>query len=146
VKKFFFGVVALRGCFFPAFSASGVTDPRQNPVYPVTYRMLDFGGGGFFIFALAIITFVAGELVWRERDAQVDQITEALPGQRWVVSGFKLVALMLGQVVLLLVILAAGLTVQIAKGYHHFEFSLYFTNLGIRLIAFWILCTLAFFI
>jgi len=146
VKNVFFGVLVLAGWLFAAFSASGVTDPRQNPVYPVTYRMLDFGGGGFFIFALAIITFVAGELVWRERDAQVDQITDALPVQRWVLSASKLLALMLVQVVLLLVILAAGLTVQIAKGYHHFEFSLYFTNLGIRLIAFWILCTLAFFI
>jgi len=146
IKNVFFGVLVLAGWLFAAFSASGITDPIQNPVYPVTARMLDFGTGGFFIFALAIITFVAGELVWRERDAKLDQITDALPVQRWVLSASKLVALMLVQVVLVLAIFAAGLTVQIAKGYYHFEFGLYFSYLGIRLIEFWILCVLAFFI
>jgi ABC-2 type transport system permease protein len=144
VKNVFFAVLVLAGWLFAVFSASGITDPIQTPVYPVTYRMLDFGGGAFFIFGLAIITFVAGELVWRERDARVDQITDALPVRGFVASTSKLLALMLVQVILVLVILAAGLTVQIAKGYHHFEFPLYFKYLGIRLVAFWILCALAF--
>jgi len=146
VKNIFFVVLVLAGWLFAVFSAGGITDPLQTPVYPVTYRMLDFGGGGFFVFALAIITFVAGELVWRERDAQLDQITDALPVRGWVLSTSKLAALMLVQVGLVMVIFAAGLTVQIAKGYHHFELGLYFKYLGIRLIAFWILCALAFFI
>jgi ABC-2 type transport system permease protein len=146
VKNIFFVVLVLAGWLFAVFTASGFADSLQNPLYPVTYRMLDFGLGGFFIFALAIITFVAGELVWRERDAQLDQITDALPVRGWVLSSSKLLALMLVQIVLVLAIFAAGLTVQIAKGYHHFEFGLYFRYLGIRLIAFWILCVLAFFI
>jgi ABC-2 type transport system permease protein len=146
VKNVFFVVLLLAGWLFAVFSASGVTDPISTPVYPVTYRMLDFGVGGFFVFALAIITFVAGELVWRERDAGLDQITDALPVERWVLSTSKLLALMLVQVLLVAVIFAAGLTVQIAKGYHHFEFAVYFKYLAIRLIAFWILCVLAFFI
>jgi ABC-2 type transport system permease protein len=139
VKNIFFVVLVLAGWLFAVFTASGFADSLQNPLYPVTYRMLDFGLGGFFIFALAIITFVAGELVWRERDAQLDQITDALPVRGWVLSSSKLLALMLVQIVLVLAIFAAGLTVQIAKGYHHFEFGLYFRYLGIRLIAFWIL-------
>jgi ABC-2 type transport system permease protein len=145
-KDVFFGVLVLAGWLFAVFSASGVTDPIQTPVYPVTYRMLDFGTGGFFVFALAIITFVGGELVWREREAGLDQITDALPVRRWVLSTSKLAALLLVQVVLVLAIFAAGLTVQIAKGYHHFEFGVYFAYLGIRLVEFWILSVLAFFI
>jgi ABC-2 type transport system permease protein len=146
VKNVFFVVLLFAGWLFAVFTASGITDPIQTPVYPVTYRMLDFGSGGFFVFGLAIITFVAGELVWRERDARVSQIADALPVQRWVLATSKLLALMLIQVVLVLAILAAGLTVQMAKGYHHFELGLYFEYLAIRLVAFWIVCTIAFLI
>jgi len=146
VRNVFFAVLLFAGFLFAIFSASGITDPLQSPVYPVTYRMLELGGGGFLIFALAILTFVAGELVWRERDARVDQITDALPVRGWVLMFSKLSALMVVMVLLVLALFAAGLTVQIAKGYYHFEFGLYLKFLLIRLISLWILCALAFFI
>jgi len=54
---------------------------------------------------------------------------------------------MLVQVLVVLTILAAGLLVQIAQGYHHFEFSLYFRELFLnRLTQLWILCVLAIFV
>src|SRR5262249_34836361 len=83
----------------------------------------------------------SGELVWRERDAELNQIIDSLPVQRWVLFGSKLLALMLVQIILVLVILASGLIVQIAYGYYHFELGLYFSNLFFdRLIGFWALC------
>jgi ABC-2 type transport system permease protein len=147
VKNVFFAVLVLAGAVFACVAAGGILDPFAIPVYPVTYRMLEMGGGGFTIFALAIITFYAGELVWRERDAQLNQIVDALPVQRWVLFASKLGALMLVQVLLVLVILIVGLLVQIAHGYYRFELGLYFRDLfGIRLISYWILCVLALFI
>ena len=115
--------------------------------YPVTYLMLQMAGAGFVIFALAIIIFYSGELVWRERDAQLNQVIDAFPLQRWVLFSSKLFALMLVQVLVVLLILAAGLVVQIAQGYYHFEFGLYFRELFLnRLTALWILCVLAMFV
>ena len=59
----------------------------------------------------------------------------------------KLLALMLVQVIVVLLILASGLTVQIAQGFHHFELGLYFRELFLnRLTALWILCVLAMFV
>ena len=144
VKNVFFGVLLLAGGLFAIFSASGINNPLATPTYPVTAKMLEDGGGGFAIFALAIIIFYAGELAWRERDAQLNQIVDALPMQRWVLFGSKLAALMLVQVLLVLVVWAAGLIVQITHGYYQFELDLYFKELfGIRLIQFWILCAFA---
>ena len=60
--------------------------------------MLRMAGAGFVIFALAIIIFYSGELVWRERDAQLNQVMDAFPLQRWVLFSSKLFALMLVQV------------------------------------------------
>ena len=145
VKNVFFAVLVLAGGLFAILSASGINSPFSTPVYPVTWRMLDLGGSGFALFILAIVTFYSGELVWRERDAQLHQIVDALPVRRWVLFGSKLFALMLIQVLLVLMVMVCGLIVQISHGYHHFEFGLYFTDLfGHRLITFWILCLIAF--
>jgi ABC-2 type transport system permease protein len=145
VKNVFFAVLVLAGALFAILSANGINSPFSTPVYPVTWRMLELGGSGFALFILAIVTFYSGELVWRERDARLSQIMDALPVQRWVLFGSKLFALMLVQVVLVLVLMICGLLVQISHGYHRFEFGLYFTDLfGHRLVTFWILCAIAF--
>jgi ABC-2 type transport system permease protein len=144
VKNVFFGVLVLAGALMAIFSAYGINNPFATPVYPVTWKMLELGGGGFSLFILAIITFYSGELVWRERDAQLNQIIDALPVRRWVLFASKLFALMLVQVLLVFMVMVCGLFVQVLHGYHHFEFGLYLTDLFARqLIGFWILCVIA---
>ncbi len=147
VKSVFFVVLVLAGAIFAILTDIGVNNPFSTPVYPVTWRMLEQGGAGFSLFILAIVTFYSGELVWRERDAGLAQIMDALPVRRWVMFGSKLFALMLVQVLLVLMVMVSGLIVQISHDYHRFEFGLYFTDLfGHWLIAFWILCVIAFFV
>jgi len=144
IRNVFFIVLLLAGGLFAIFTANGINNPFSTHTYPVTYQMLELATGGFFLFALGIITFYAGDLVWRERDAGLNQIVDALPVQRWVLFGSKLAALMLIQGLIVSVTMAAAIIVQISHGYHHFELGLYFTDLfGIRLIEYWILCVLA---
>jgi ABC-2 type transport system permease protein len=144
VKNVFFAVLVLAGALMAIASAYGINSPFSTPVYPVTWRMLELGGAGFTLFILAIVTFYSGELVWRERDAQLNQIMDALPVLRWVLFGSKLFALMLVQVLLVLMMMVCGLIVQLGHGYHHFEFGLYLTDLiANRLVTFWILCVIA---
>ena len=139
VRNVFFGVIVIAGFSLGLIFCFNFGNP--NPVYPVTYRMIELAAGGFGLFGLAVITFCAGELVWRERDAGVAQIVDALPAQRWVLFGSKLAALMLVQVVLELIVMLAGLTTQISLGYHRFEFGLYFRELFVnRLLIAWVLC------
>lgn len=141
LKSIFFIVIAVSGYSFSLFFCFNLTNQFSTPVYPVTYRMIELAGGAFGIFALAIITLYAGELVWRERDAGVNQIVDAMPTQRWVIFGSKLATLMMVQVILEMIVMAAGLTTQISLGYHRFEFGLYFRELFVnRLLIFWVLC------
>ncbi len=147
VKNVFFAVLMLAGYLFAVVVASGVTAPWAVRTYPVTHMMLLMAGGGFLIFAIAIIIFYSGELVWRERDAQLNQVIDAFPLQRWVLFCSKLFALMLVQVLVVLSIMLAGLTVQIGQGYYQFELSLYLRELFLnRLTELWILCVLAIFV
>ncbi len=144
VKNVFFGVLLLAGALLDIFFAYDINNPFTTPVYPVTWRMIELGGAGFTLFILAIITFYAGELVWRERDAQLNQIMDALPVHRWVLFLSKLFALMLVQVLLVLMVMVCGVIVQLLHGYRHFQFGLYFTDLFAHyLISYWILCVIA---
>jgi len=144
VKNTFFAVLMLAGGLFAGFVANGINNPVSTRTYPVTYQVLELATVGFFVFALAIITFYAGELVWRERDAGINQMVDALPVPRWVLFTSKLSALMLVQVLVVLVTMAAGLFVQISHQYYRFQWRLYFTDLfGIRLVGYWVLCVLA---
>ena len=146
-KNVFFLVLMLAGFLFAMFSAAGINNPQASRTWPVTYQMLQMANAGFRIFAIAIIIFYSGELVWRERDAQLNQVMDALPLQRWVLFCSKLFALMLVQVVIVVLILTAGLVVQIAQGYYHFELGLYVRELLLnRLIGLWTLCVLAMFV
>jgi hypothetical protein len=147
VKNVFFGVLVLAGAGMAIIFASGVGNPFATPVYPVTYIMVEAAAAGFGIFALAITTFYAGELVWKERDAQLNQIVDALPVERWVLFGSKLGALMLVQIVLVLVIMASGMIVQVSQGYFRLEIGVYLKELLVnRLAQYWIVCAIALFV
>jgi ABC-2 type transport system permease protein len=147
VKNIFFVVLMLAGYLFAVVVAAGVTSPSAIRTYPVTHVMLRTAGTSFLIFAVAIIIFYSGELVWRERDAHLNQVIDAFPLQRWVLFCSKLFALMLLQVPVVLCAMLAGLTVQAAQGYYHFEFGLYCRELFLnRMTELWILCVLAMFV
>jgi ABC-2 type transport system permease protein len=67
----------------------------------------------------------AGELIWRERDTQFDQIHDALPFRSWIDTLSKFIALAAAEFFLLTVVLVCGLLSQIMAGYFHFELLQY---------------------
>jgi ABC-2 type transport system permease protein len=144
VKNVYFGVIVLAGVlllFIMAWQHTGFYDGES---YPVTYLMLDLTGGLFSVFILIIITYYSGELVWRERDARLAQISDALPVPTGLLFLSKLLALLLVLTVLLAVVGVSGVGIQTVKGYHHYEFGLYLKELfGLQLIHYGLLCVLA---
>jgi ABC-2 type transport system permease protein len=143
VNNVYFGVIVFAGALFLFSTATVLGSSYGTNTYPVTYQVLELTGG-FFLFALIVITFYAGELVWRERDAGAAQILDALPIPTWLPFLAKLLALMLVQVLMLAVVMLCGILIQAFKGYFHFELGLYFHDLfGITLIVYLQLCVLA---
>lgn len=144
VKNIYFAVIVLAGVLFMIFAARTTGDIYGTPTYPVTYQMLDLVGGTFQLFILIIITFYSGELVWRERDARTNELVDVLPLPSWTLYLSKLFALFLVMVVLNVVVMIAGMAIQLAKGYTHLEPLLYIQELfGLNLIGYWLLCVLA---
>jgi len=144
IKSVFFGVILLAGVLFIASAAPAIGKLYGTPTYPVTRQVITVVAGSFAIFILVVLTLYAGELVWRERDAGMAQIYDALPTPRWAVMAAKLTALLGIVAILLAVVVVAGVTIQAAKGYFHFELGLYLRSLyGISFVLFACLCALA---
>jgi hypothetical protein len=144
VKNVYFAVIALAGVLFCIMVSTTSGSIYGTTTWPVTYQMLQLVSGTFAVFMLVIITFYAGELAWRERDARIDQIHDALPIPTWLPFIAKLLALMLVPVVLQAVLMLTGLGIQTAKGYHRYEPGLYLHWLfGLQLVYYWLLCVLA---
>ncbi|HJU86721.1 MAG TPA: ABC transporter permease, partial [Gemmatimonadota bacterium] len=71
------------------------------------------------------IVFFAGELVWRERDAEIAEITDATPGSEWAPLVGKFLGLALVLALFMAALTGAGMLAQTIAEYREFEIGLY---------------------
>jgi ABC-2 type transport system permease protein len=102
-----------------------------TPVYLRTHLMITVIQQAFLLFLVIILTFYAGELVFRERQARLDEIMDALPVPMWVLWGGKMLALAVVIVVVLLVGALTTMAVQLFHGYTDLQPELYAFGLGV---------------
>src|SRR6185312_1611137 len=114
---------------FGAFLLSGQI--YGTATYPVTHQVLDNIEGGFQWLLYIIITFYAGELVWRERSQRSAEVSDAFPVPDWVPLTAKLGALLAVIVAFLLVGALVGIGWQLSHGYTHLEPGLYLETLAL---------------
>ncbi len=103
-------------------------EPFGLRALPVTYNVIDIVRGSLYAFLIAVITFLAGSLVWKERDAKLDEVYDALPHPTWIAYVAKLAALSVLVLVILTIGAASGMFVQAIKGYSRFQPGVYATE------------------
>ncbi|MEO8660280.1 MAG: M1 family aminopeptidase [Bryobacteraceae bacterium] len=113
-------------------TATNVGEAFGNKSFPVTYAVTQLIQGSLYMFLVALLTYFAGQLVWRERDDRVDEIHDSLPVRDWVLYAAKLVVLLVGILLILGVSVAAGMIVQTAKGYTRFQLDVYAHEIFLR--------------
>ena len=94
--------------------------------YMVTYRMLDIIRGTYLFGFLPVIIFYAGVLVWRERNANFNELNDAAPFPSWVAFLSKTTGLILMVALLCLLAIIICSLGQLFSGYTNIEFGLYF--------------------
>src|SRR5690242_18923598 len=110
-----FGLVNL--LFALAFSS----EFYGTPVYPVTHTVLETIQGSFHWLLAIIVTFYAGELVWRERDRHTAEVVDAFPLPDWLPLTARLLALVAVVLVYLGVGDLVGIGWQLGHGYTRLE-------------------------
>jgi ABC-type transport system involved in multi-copper enzyme maturation permease subunit len=98
-------------------------------ILPVTYRILELIAGSLYLFLYVMVTYFAGVLVWKDRDARLDEITDSLPTPEWVSYAARLVTLLGVLALILLVTASSGVMVQAAHGFHRYQLGLYASQL-----------------
>jgi ABC-type transport system involved in multi-copper enzyme maturation permease subunit len=123
---------------------------QGTPLLPRTEYVLTFLTAPLTDFVtvwviIPMLTLVwAGELVWREREAGLGEITDAAPVPEWVPFLGKFLGLGLALAVWMAVLMAIGILIQLQMGYGRYEIGLYLTVLfGLQLPQYLLFALLA---
>ncbi|UBF24331.1 hypothetical protein K9N68_21830 [Kovacikia minuta CCNUW1] len=109
--------------FLAAFQAK---DPFYHAALsPTTGRMLDTLNSVSQFLITIVLIYLAGDLLWRERNARMNAFTDALPVPTWAVMLGKFLGLTLLLLIPLLLGMVACLAVQIVQGYFHLNPGIY---------------------
>ena len=116
-----------------------------TPVWPVTHLMLLAIRAGYSFLLIVIVTFFAGEVVWRERNQRLDDLLDALPVPTWTPVLAKLAALWAAVVVFIAAGMLALAGFQLSKGYTHLEPLLYVQGFFVEAVPYLLIAALALF-
>ena len=120
------------------------------PLVPTTARVISELTGPLsaelsrWVIIPLITVFFVGELVWREREARLGEITDAMPGSEWAPLLGKFLGLGLVLAAFTAMQMAAGMLAQTIRGHHDFEIGLYLKILfGLQLSEYLLFALLA---
>ena len=113
-------------------------------VYPMTHLMLQNINNSFSFMLIIIVTFYAGELIFKERQVRIADVSDAMPVPSWVPLLAKCTALVGVIAGYLLVGVIAAIGFQLYKGGAPVELGLYLkgTLLGALFFVLMSLCAL----
>lgn len=131
---------------FLAFNGWYSNQTYETGIHPVTRAFLESATSGIFsILSMTLLIFLAGEIIWRERQNQMDGIYNAFPVSNRTIFLAKYASLLLIPIILVFLVAFVGISIQLLKGYTHLEPELYFKTLILfELPRFFLLATLAF--
>jgi len=128
IKNPTFIILAAIGMILLITNLTSFTGNYGTAQYPVTYDVVGTIRNTFYIFMVAFITFYTGVLVWKERDAELNEIEDATPIKTGLLYASKVVAVIIAIVAVLCCSIVVGIIAQTAYGYHRYELGLYFKS------------------
>jgi ABC-type transport system involved in multi-copper enzyme maturation permease subunit len=112
-------------------------------VYPVTDQMLAALTGSFNFMLIIIVTFYAGELIFKERQARIADVSDAMPVPDWVPLVAKCLALAGVILGFLIAGALASMAFQLVKGGVPLEPLLYLKGVALAAVPFMLMGLLA---
>ena len=101
------------------------TENDLTAVYPVTRLMIDGARNGMSLILLIVATYYAGELVWRERERRVHEITDSSAVPDWAFVLPKALGITLVLISLMVAAALTGIVLQTIRGYTNYELGKY---------------------
>ena len=126
---------------------AGVVDSRfGTTIHPVTAIMFDAMRGSYQFLLALIVAYYAGEVIWKERDAKLAEVSDAMPVPNWVPLLAKTTAMFAVVLAFMLAGVVASIGYQLAHGYTNLEPGLYVTTALMDAVPFVLMAVLAVFL
>jgi ABC-2 type transport system permease protein len=97
----------------------------ETPTWPMTYLVVRDVLADARMLVLLLVVLFTGELVWRERENETAEITDAVALPNWVPLLGKFLALVIALAVVQTMLICAGMLLQAVHGHYDFEPALY---------------------
>jgi hypothetical protein len=120
-----FLAIAMIGFINVIMNAWFADQTGQSRSWPMSWLMAESITGGAGLFMLVLLTFYAGELVWRERQVRLDQVVDASPVRTGALLTGKFAAMLLLLFSFSTVSMLGGMVVQVLKGYPAIDLQVY---------------------
>ncbi|NNG25806.1 M1 family aminopeptidase [Telluria aromaticivorans] len=111
-----FLVMLLFGVLNMVGAASQMGEIFGTTVYPMTHLMVELLNGSFNFLLIIIVTFYAGELIFKERQVKIADVNDAMPVPNWAPLVAKSLALVGVVLAFLLTGIVAAIAIQLVKG------------------------------
>ncbi|RLJ80472.1 M1 family aminopeptidase [Pedobacter alluvionis] len=136
---------AIISCCFVVISVNSVSLGTSYGVdsYPTTYFIIEELREMSIYFFMIILVFYAGEIMWKEKDVNLNLIHDATPLSGFVNLSSRFMGLLLIYAIVMLSLIAAGVLFQTFNGYYHYELDVYFFGFFLELFPFLALYTFA---
>ena len=131
-----FLVMLLFGVLNMVGSASQMGRMFGTDVYPMTHLMIELLEGSFNFMLLLIVTFYAGELIFKERQARIADVVDAMPAPNWAPLVAKSLALVGVVLAFLFTGVLAAIAIQLFKGGAPVELPVYLKGMLISSVPF----------
>jgi hypothetical protein len=141
IREIPFIAIMISGVLFLFVNAINIDQLYGTSSYPTTYNVLGLLNV-FDLFFLIIAVFYAGELVWKERQVNINLIVDTTPMPSFVGLAAKFLGLLWIYLITLLILILCGVIIQASYGYFKFELPVYFGQLYTSTLSFLVLYTL----
>ena len=128
VKSNAFIVVMFLGLFNMGSSLQFATEWGDQTTYPVTYNVINIIRGSLYLFLVGILMYFSGLLVWKERDAKINELYDTTPYPNWMPFIAKTISLIATTGLILLLAIVCGVVAQLLLGYSDLKLSVYFKS------------------
>ncbi len=141
IREIPFIAIMISGILFLFVNSINIDQLYGTSSYPTTYNVLGLLNV-FDLFFLIIAIFYAGELVWKERQVNINLIVDTTPMPTFVGLAAKFLGLVWIYLITLFVLIICGVIIQVSYGYYKFELPVYFGSMYTSTLSFLVLYTL----
>jgi len=93
--------------------------------YPLTYKLIDTISNGTIIFVVIILVFFSGELIWRDRGSNINEVIDATPHTSFISLLAKGISLVAITSILHFFFIFIGIIYQLINGFTRIELDVY---------------------